>query len=278
MAHHGESPSTFCRMLGPPSRGDFCSPAELGQQLALTKSPDSSPAKRFPPTTKNSVTSCFAASLTHRVSVNLPNIPKLKLGRSTRSDKCSPAYHAVTPDLRRQGRNSPYLALPVTPITQLYSTATLTTTVSISAAKVVLGHHHPTSNFLLLSFNNTRVNTVETEPQAIGHTSLHKGVLLQTVNFWLSSFNPVGVIFVISYQAIPICFRTWLGHVIMEAERPKIRNILKSIARRRRRAADMQSEVSLEIDASSYEGEREVEYAQNKAAQFQKFTHGKVVV
>ncbi|KAA1126131.1 hypothetical protein PGTUg99_037314 [Puccinia graminis f. sp. tritici] len=47
MAHHGESPSTFCRMLGPPSRGDFCSPAELGQQLALTKSPDSSPAKRF---------------------------------------------------------------------------------------------------------------------------------------------------------------------------------------------------------------------------------------
>ncbi|KAA1126994.1 hypothetical protein PGTUg99_035238 [Puccinia graminis f. sp. tritici] len=44
--------------------------------------------------------------------------------------------------------------------------------------------------------------------------------------------------------------------MIMEAQRPKIRNILKSNARRRRRAADRQSEVALEIDASSYVGER----------------------
>ncbi|EFP94056.2 uncharacterized protein PGTG_20042 [Puccinia graminis f. sp. tritici CRL 75-36-700-3] len=95
----------------------------------------------------------------------------------------------------------------------------------------------------------------------------------------------------------------------MEAERPKIRNILKSLARRRRQAADRQSELSLEIDASSYERERviwsrrrfqkchlypaiqpekkhtpchptaqEFQYAQNKTAQFQKFTHGVVLL
>jgi hypothetical protein len=97
--------------------------------------------------------------------------------------------------------------------------------------------------------------------------------------------------------------------MIMEAQKPKIRNILKSNARRRRRAADRQSEVALEIDASSYVGERviwsrrrfkkchlypairderkrtprhptvhEVEYAQKKAAGFRKFTHGKVII
>ncbi|KAA1091900.1 hypothetical protein PGT21_012956 [Puccinia graminis f. sp. tritici] len=95
----------------------------------------------------------------------------------------------------------------------------------------------------------------------------------------------------------------------MEAKRPKVRNILKSKARRRRRAADRTSEVALEIDESSYSGKRviwsrrrfikchlypairaekrrsprhptldEVEAARTIASRFRKFTHGTVII
>ncbi|KAA1071714.1 hypothetical protein PGT21_017296 [Puccinia graminis f. sp. tritici] len=113
----------------------------------------------------------------------------------------------------------------------------------------------------------------------------------------------------ISHEVIPICFRIWLGHLVMEAKRPKTRNILNSIARRRRRAADRESEVALEIDDSSYSRRRvtwsrrrfikfhlypeiraekkrrprhptieEVDAAKIRASRFRKFTHGTVII
>ncbi|EFP94393.2 uncharacterized protein PGTG_20349 [Puccinia graminis f. sp. tritici CRL 75-36-700-3] len=95
----------------------------------------------------------------------------------------------------------------------------------------------------------------------------------------------------------------------MEVERPKIRNLLKSFARKRRRAADQESEVALEIDTSAYEGtpviwsrrrfkkchlyptirqekrrnprpptQDKLQQAKDKASGFRKFTHGKVIL
>ncbi|KAA1137935.1 hypothetical protein PGTUg99_009838 [Puccinia graminis f. sp. tritici] len=95
----------------------------------------------------------------------------------------------------------------------------------------------------------------------------------------------------------------------MEAERPKIRNLLKSFARKRIRAADRESEVALEIDTSEYAGtpviwswrrfkkchlyptirqekrqnprpptQDELQQAKDKASGFRKFTNGKVIL
>ncbi|WAQ84739.1 hypothetical protein PtA15_5A312 [Puccinia triticina] len=59
------------------------------------------------------------------------------------------------------------------------------------------------------------------------------------------------------HQVIPICLRTWLGHLMMENNKnvpPK--NFMKSRARKKRRLNDRHSIVSLDIIATSFDGQR----------------------